>query len=305
MPIKGVLFDLDGPLLVDGTVKPRPDIPALLAALHAHGIVIGAASSSATAGKRAAHSGLPIDHVLKQSRCGNKGTGNYVAAFCGDAGFETHDCLTVWDDQFGFREGINGRTLAFHAEWGGGISKYGIRLQRPEELLEYIEVFFLKNAPWFAELNATDTMGREVIARALIDGNGAGSEKIRQAIYETLKERKNVHVNGAPMPLVLVTHMVASAYLDGLLSSDRDQVLWQIYPGHAVKSDPPPIIQETIQHLTLFRSRAGVKSLYGLNRVVDAPQSHKIRLADGGQAVEFINQMNSLALVKGTDVEGK
>uniref|UniRef100_E6QWP7 Uncharacterized protein n=1 Tax=mine drainage metagenome TaxID=410659 RepID=E6QWP7_9ZZZZ len=300
-----MLFDLDGPLLVDGTTTARQGVAAMIDALHKLGIVVGAVSSSGSVGDRCGRSGLAIDGVYEAPRCGKKGSGDYVKAFCKDNGFEPHNCLTVWDDVYGFREGINGPTLAFHAEWGGGRSAYGIRLEKPVELLQYLDVFFLKEALWFAKLDGTDGAGRSVTVRGLIDGNGAGSEAIRRAVFKTLKERQDVRVNGVSMPMFLLTHMLTSAYLDGLLTSGRDQVLWQIYPGHSPASTPPPLIQASFQHMNLFRSKASVKGRYGLNRMIDAKQSHTERIADNRQAVKFINQMNSVALIPGTNVRGK
>lgn len=304
MPIRGVLVDLDGALLVDGTASPRTGIKKLVTDLHSHGISVAAASGRADAEARLAKSGLDVDAVYTSLKCGSKGSGNFVAAFCDDQGLDRAHCLTVWDDEYGFREGINGRSLSFHAEWGGGRSRYGIRLERPEELVEYLEVFFLKTAPWFAELDSRDGSGRGVTVRALIDGNGAGSELIRQATYRTLKDRERVEVYGASFPMFLLTHMLASAYLDGLLTSDRDQVLWQIYPGHSTTSAAPPVIQASIEHLTLFRGRASGKQ-YGLQRLENATQSHRARVADDRSAVKFINQMNTVALQRATKVQGK
>jgi hypothetical protein len=304
MAILGVLFDLDGPLLVDGKCTPRPGIPALIDELHERKIVVAAVSSSGSVAARLTQSKLKVDALYEAAQCGKKGSGNYIAAFCRDHRFQRHNCLTVWDDEYGFREGINGRTLGFHAEWGGGASRYGIRLERPSELIEYIDVFFRKTAPWFAQLDTRDQNGLDVSVRGLIDGNGAGSETIRQATLNTLKGRERIEIYGASFSLFLLTHMLSSAYLDGLLTSDRDQVLWQIYPGHAPSSKPPPIIQDSIEHLKLFRGRAG-GSEYGLTRYTEATQSHAARIASRRSAVRFSNQMNSIILQRGTKVKGK
>lgn len=302
MPIKGVLFDLDGPLLVDNTSSLRQGVNAMIDALHERGIAVAAASSRAGVAARAGR--LSVDALFEASRCGTKGSGRYVEAFCSKYGLETHNCLTVWDDEYGFREGLNGRTLPFHAEWGGGNSRYGIRLEQPTELVQYLDVFFRKSALWFAKLDTKDEKDRDVVVRGLIDGNGAGSQMIRQAVYRTLKERRDEHLNGASMPMFLLTHLLSSAYLDGLLTSARDQVLWQIYPGHSPDSTPPPLIQASFEHLNLFRGRASAK-VYGLRRIEKAQQSHTARIADNRQAVKFLNQVNSVAIVPGTKVTGK
>lgn len=304
MSIRGVLFDLDGALLEDHTPTPQRGVRTLLKSLHDRNIVVAAASGMANAKTRLGQSGLDVDLLYGSAQCGPKGSGRYVGTFCGEGGFERHNCLTVWDDMYGFTEGLNGRTLSFHAEWGGGVSKYGIGLEKPTELIQYIDVFFSKTAPWFAELDADDQKGRSVSVRALIDGNGAGSETIRQATFRTLKDRENIATCGASFALFLLTHMVASAYLDGLLTSARDQVFWQLYPGHARSSAPPPVIQASMEHFTLFRGRASGKQ-YGLERFADATQSHKARVADHRSAVKFINQMNTIDLREGTNVSGK
>jgi hypothetical protein len=267
-------------------------------------MVVGAVSSSGSVAKRLQQSNLSVDGLYEAPRCGSKGSGNYVATFCGDFGFDRQHCLTVWDDFYGFKEGLNGRTLGFHAEWGGGFSKYGIRLERPDELLQYLDVFFRKTAPWFAQLDTADQIGRVVTVRALFDGNGAGSQTIRNATIRTLKDRERTELYGASFSLFLLTHMLTSAYLDGLLTTARDQVFWQIYPGHDPSSAPPPVIQDSIEHLTLFRGKAAGKKS-GLTRFVKATQSHAARIANRRSVVTFNNQMSSIVLVKGTNVEGK
>jgi hypothetical protein len=294
--IKGVLFDLDGALLKTDTSRIQPGVSEMLANLGARNIAASAMSMSSSGARRAATSSLPIGAFFGQEY-GSKGTGKLVAAFCDDNGFEPHEVLTVFDDQYGFREAINGCTAGFHAEWGGGQSKYGFRLEQPHELVEYLDVFFLKKHLWFGRLDASDGDNRAVVLRALIDGSGAGDAMVKSAIYKTLKDRQDVQfANGTSFTSFLMTHLFASAYLEGLFSSHRDQIFWQIYPGSSPQSVPPQIIQTSIARFKVFRSRSSLLNASGLCRFVAAQQSHKARMADNRDAVKFTNQMNSVAL---------
>jgi hypothetical protein len=293
LSVKGILFDLDGPLLVDGTATPQAGIPDLLGDLHERTIQIGAMTSRPDGVARLKQSELRIDKF----GAATKGTGKVAAAFCKACNIELNECLTVFQDEYGFHEAINGPTLGFHAEWGCGVSKYGIRLEKPHELIEYLDIFFLKKHLWFGSLDTRDGDGKNVMLRSLIDGNGAGEQTMKNMLYRTLKERQDVSIaDGTSLSSFLMTQLFASAYLEGLFSSGRDFVFWQIYPGSSPSSDPPPIIQETIARFKFFRSHSSQKNFSGLCRQTAARRSHTTRMAGSAHLVTFVNQMNTIAL---------
>jgi len=169
-----------------------------------------------------------------------------------------------------------------------------------------LDVFFMKKALWYSWLDSKDQIERPILFRALIDANGAGSEKVKNAILRTLKDKSDETVNGTSISAFLMMHMIASSYLEGLLSVDRKQALWQIYPGHSRTSTPPPLIQAAIRGFKIFRSKAA-DDAYGLTRWQNALQSHLLRQGSGKEKeqVRFINQVNSVCIAKGTNVEAK
>lgn len=308
MGVRGVLIDLDGPLLVDGTEKPRPGVPQFLKELKERGLVIGAMTNqpAGESNLRLLESELPVDSLHSAELTGTKKPGgSLVADFCADHGLEPHQTLVIGDDRWGVLEGLNGRALAFHGTWGFGTSEYGIEVSTPQEFIEYLDVFFRKTALWYARYTGSDQIGRQVLFRALIDARGAGSDNLRSLVLQTLKDREEAEVSGASMSAFLMMHMIASAYLEGLLSVDRKEALWQIYPGHAPESAPPPLIQAVIEGFTLFRSRAAEKELYGLKRWQNALQSHVARQGPERNNVKFQNQVSSVSLAEGTKVKGK
>ena len=252
--------------------------------------------------RRAKRSGLAIDFLSCNER---KGSGKLVGAFCDSLKCEPHEMLTVGEDKFGFIEAINGRSFCFHAEWSSSLSEYGIHLAAPSELLEYLDIFFMKSALWYATLDARDSLKRTVTFRALIDGDGAGSAKTKQALIETLKEKRDQKLAGASLSRFMMMHMIVSAYLDGLLSIDRYQALWQIYPGHSPDSTPPPVILATIQGFKLFRSKTANRAYYGLQRLAEAPKSSAARFKNERHLVRFTNQMNTIAIAPATAVASK
>jgi len=291
LAVKGVLFDVDGPLLVKGQSKPSPGIPEVLKALRERSISIGAMSSVKGAETRLTASGLNVDWFGTAV----KGSGKLFHEFCSKAGIERWECIAVIDDEYGFREAINACTIAFHAEWGRGSSKYGIRLEQPEELVEYLDVFFLKKHLWFGRLDANDGNGRDVVLRALIDGKGAGDHRMKSMLYKTLKERQEVNIaDGASLSSFLMTHLFASAYLEGLFSNSRDRLFFQIYSASSPQTNPPQIIQATVERFKLFRS-ANLDAA-GLRRHTPATQSYRARMERARENVKFTNQMNSIVL---------
>ncbi len=310
MGIRGILIDLDGPLLVDGSSTPRASVRDFVTALKERGLFVGAMTNQPVIDStiRLEKSGLRVDtiHCSGHPECKNKPGGTLVAHFCNTHGLQPHQILVIGDDDFGFIEAMNGRAMGFHAAWGMGDGKYGIHVETPQEFLDYLDVFFMKDALWYAKYTERDSAGRDVILRTLIDANGAGSPALRSAVLQTLKDRNDANVAGASLSAFLMMHMIASLYLEGFLSIDRKEVLWQIYPGHSPASQPPPLIQAAIEGFRLFRSKAAVKELYGLTRWREALQSHVARQSAADRSkVRFQNQISSVYLAEGTRVEGK
>jgi hypothetical protein len=313
--LRGILFDFDGPLVVDHTCTPRDGVIDLLKALNERGLIFGAMSNRPkadieTRSAKAFGGPLALDsiHCATDPGCKKKMGGSLVASFCQNHGLMPHEILVVGDDKQGVVEALNGRAFGFHASWGDGVSEYGIHVDTPEELLDYLDVFFLKKHYWYAAYSGCDSRGRVVELRSLIDGNGAHSENVKKAIIETLKERKDARFAGASFSKFLMAHMLASAYLDGLFSAERTQLLWQVYPGHDKGSKPPPVIQATIESFKLFRSKASEKDYYGIRRWKTASRSSTARV--GGDPkdrakITFGNQLSTICLAKGTKVSGK
>lgn len=257
---------------------------------------------------RLINSGLDVDSLVSAEITGKKKPGGtLVAAFCREYGFAPHEILVIGKDQRSVLEALNGCAIGFHAGWCGRTSKYGIHIETQDEFLEYLDLFFLKKALWYATYDSSDELGREVVLKTLIDGNGAGSQSLKSNLYDTLKKKQEVYTNGASLSKFMMTHMIASAYLDGLFSVDRNQIVVQIYPGHLPTSQPPVLIQQTIDSFKLFRVKPATVSggEYGLQRWRVAAQSHKKRMEGHRDEVAFQNQMSTVRLAAKTQVRGK
>ena len=218
---------------------------------------------------------------------------------------QAHEIVVVAEDRFGYIEALNGRSFSFHAEWSGVESDYGLKVASGQELLDYLDIFFGKTALWYATLDTVDDRGRPVVLRTLIDARGAGSSALKQAVISTLKDQIDVNQGGASLAKALMLHMISSAYLDGMLSVDRNQGLWQIYPGHSPTSIAPPIISAALEGFKIFRTRAAANGYYGLRRHAAALKSSAARWNQQHDRVLFTNQMNSVNLTPGSRVEGK
>ena len=303
--IRGVAFDFDGGLVEEDTSKPIRGIRTLIEGLHDRHIVVAAISGRTLSdvGLRAARSGLAIDHVVTRDiPNATKGSGRLIARFGSDAGLQPCEVAAVVTDEYGFREAINAPVLSFRAGWAQFMGQYSLRLDNPSELLEYLDLFFLKTHHWFAAYDGSDALGRDIRLRALIDGNGAGRGSIRNAILAALKDKRDTHLYGASFSRILVMHLVASMYLEGLLCEGRNKADCVIYPGHSTISQPPPVIEAALVGLKFVRTNFPKNALV---RWSDAVHSSKSRIERQHHRVLFANQPSSVYVPASYKVTGK
>lgn len=304
MPLRGILFDLVGPLILGDDGKQQNDAETMIAECNKRGLIVGAMSgrSRSLSTRALAKSGLVVDslHCTGDSGCDkNKGSGDLVAAFCADNSLQPHEIVVVADEKFGMVEALNGKAFGFFAT---GQYTWGIKVDSHQEILEYIDVFFMKNALWYAKYDGFDAKGNAVTLRCLIDGNGAGSQLIKTAIIKTLKEREEPLIYGSiSFPKFLMMHLIASMYLEGLLSRERRQFLWEIYPGHKPESEPSPIVNAVLSGFKIFRSKGD----NAIERWRLALQSSKARRGDDRGQVKFANQISSIKLGRKSKASGK
>jgi hypothetical protein len=301
--IKGVVFDFDRGLVQEGTSTLVRGVARLIAALHERGIIVGGISgryANQVTG-RAAASGLGLDQlVTRDVPNATKGSGRLIQRFCADAGLKACEVAAVVTDEFGFREAINAPVLSFRAGWSGFAGKYSLRLDTPEELLEYLDLFFRKRHLWFTSYDGSDALGRDVRIRALIDASGHGA--IKSATIAALKEKRDSVSKGVSFSKVLVMHLIASLYLEGFLCEGRDKADCIIYPGHSTISQPAPLIAAALVGLQFVRMNFPEN---GLVRWSDAVHSSRSRMDGKWEQVRFANQPSTIYVPAGYKIAGK
>lgn len=301
MAIRGVLLDVDG-VVLGGNGRPVKAWPALSAGLRERDLIIGIMTSEPArlVSARLTAAGTDYDSLHSTQETGKeKPGGSLVEAFCDAHGLAPHETLVLGKDQRSMLEALNGRALGFHAR-PLGPSQYGIPVDHPDEFFEYVDIFFRKTHLWYARYEGHDAAGRVVHVRALIDGNGAGSPILKQLLYQTFKLRAEPEYQGVPLSKFLMMHLIASAYLDGFFSADRNRVYWQVYPGHSPTSVTPPLVTAILQGLTLFRSQ-----MAKLTRRVAAERSHTSRVARSTENIDLANQLRTLIIDRASKVKGR
>lgn len=297
--IRGVVFDFEA-LVTAGAI--HAGIVETITALRQRSIAIGAVTGRNRAEIRMP-AGLTIDALVSKDDVGaNKGGGHFVRRMSDGWGMPLHEMAMVAFNERGYHEAVNAPVLSFRAAWGEAMRPYALRLDAPAELIEYLDIFFLKRALWFARVDATDALGRAVTSRSLIDANGAGSLVMRNAILRTLKDREDVMLDQVSLSRALVLHLIASAYLEGLMTRDRKQVSWQMYPGHSTLSQPPPIIASALDGVKFVRAATGRDALM---RWSEAVHSSGSRIRGEQHLVQFVNQPSTMYIPRGVRVDDR
>jgi len=125
--------------------------------------------------------------------------------------------------------------------------------------------------------------------RSVIDGNGAGDAKIKQAIINVLKERKDQRIGSLhSMKEFILLYFLSSLYLDGLY---LDVDWWTTYPGHKAGSGNPGFDDFFELSAKLFRDQYKRDLLV---RYATAPDSAGARTK--GQALTFDVQVNTVCV---------
>jgi hypothetical protein len=297
--IRGVVFDFEA-LVTAGVV--HAGIVDTIRALRERGIAIGAVTGRNRAEIRMPP-GLNIDAMVCKDDAGaNKGGGHLIRMLGDGWRMPSHEMAMVAFNERGYHEAVNAPVLSFRAAWGEAMKPYALRLDAPAELIEYLDIFFLKKSLWFAYVDTTDALGRAVTLRSLIDANGAGSLAMRNAILRTLKDRQDTMMGNVSLSRALVLHLIASAYLEGLLTRDRKKVAWQMYPGHSTLSQPPPVIAAALEGVKFVRAGTEKDALV---RWSDAIHSSGSRINHQHHLVQYVNQPSTTYIPKGIKTEEK
>lgn len=150
-----------------------------------------------------------------------------------------------------------------------------------------MSVFFRHWRYRFWKLSEFDELGRSVVARALLDGNGAGIPLFRSNLLTFLKSRGNPRVGPLRIRDFIMLHLLGSIYGEGLY---READTWTTYPGSRGAS--PAALNPVLKRAaTMFRERYVEDLLIRHRHSVDSGATRF-----GGGTFDFLNQANTIHL---------
>ncbi|MDI3462120.1 MAG: hypothetical protein OJF50_000941 [Nitrospira sp.] len=286
MAVKAVILDLDGTLL--NGVKPVPETPEMISAMQASGLKIAIASNKSDGAARAKDSGLAHHLFLSRSSVGaSKGSPKWVEKVTETFDIESNEVVWLGDSDNDMRSAVNGSVIYFHAGWSVPSYPYGIPISKPLLFPLILRECFQKSSNWYWTLSTIDPIGRDVMARAMLDGNGAGIPSLRNNLLSFLKDGGNPRVGMFSVRDLMILHLIGSIYGEGLF---RTADIWAVYPGSK---------GGTNKALEVFANMASrlFKDKYLGNLLIRHTNSMDSGLTRWkGMSVTFENQINTVNL---------
>ncbi len=156
--------------------------------LQAAGLKIAVASNRPNAAQRLNEAGLQADIIADHDLIGvDKGSPLWVDRPRQIFGVQPNELLYLGDSEYDMVSASHARVIYFNAGWAYPESNYGISLPEPRWFSLIVRECFRKPINWYWELTTTDQLGRTVMTRALIDGNGAGSATLKRKLLDFFK----------------------------------------------------------------------------------------------------------------------
>lgn len=289
MTLKAVIFDLGDTLIVGNNAVPgTPEIIQKLKSQNIKIVVISNRPKTEGQGKLLSV-GISIDLLVTQEDTHvKKGSPEFVDYPCRILGLSRNEVILVGHSKLDMWTASNAKIVFINVQWAPQEHEYGIKIDSPSELDDFIFNIFLKEHFWYWRLDETDAQGRKIQIRSLIDGFGAGIVGLRKKLINLLKLKIDQKINGTSLRTFLVHHILASIYLSGLYETVD---FWTTYPGHKIGSGNEVMDEFLTLTSQLFRDKY-LRSL--ITRHADAPKSAFERRA--GRNPPFINQSNTVKL---------
>jgi hypothetical protein len=231
--------------------------------------------------------GLNPDLFVTSSDIGvRKGSPEFIKSPCQQLNLKENEVIYVGHSKFDMISASHARVIFVNVQWAPQKTDYGIFIDFPHELTNFITHFLLKQNFWYWHLLREDGVGRSVEIFSLIDGNGAGVPRLKQHLIRVLKQKSDILINNNSFKKFILYHLLGSIYLSGIYSNLD---FWTTYPGHQQNSTN--IIMEDLLdiHAKLFREQ------YLQNLLIRHTTSKKSSFSRAvGDFVRFGNQVNTI-----------
>jgi hypothetical protein len=285
MAVRAVVLDLDG-TLIDPRGRPVSGIPEMIAALRTMGMHLAVASNRPGAAQKLRYAGINVDLILDRALMRvNKGSPAWVTWALQEFQLESNEIVWLGDSDGDMRSAVNAGIIYFNAGWSMPNYPYGINLSAPNLLPLYLQEFFQKSAPWYWQFSGADRQGRRIIAKAMMDANGAGIQDLRDDLVGFLKDRRNPRVGPIAVRDFIFLHFVGSVFSDPFY---RQVDIWTAYPSS--RGGINPALGGLVSFVArLFRDRYFDDLLIRHTQSMDSGTS---RLRD--IQVDFYNQSNTM-----------
>jgi len=281
MGINTVILDISGTTLKsDGT--PQPKIPQLLKFLRDSEINIVFVTNQSSERRKLIRSELPYDLLLSPIDVSyvKKPSPNYIDSAIYKLRTSYSKCIYVGDnDRTDAFCAANRKLLYFSAHWSNPRAKYGIKIQSPTTLLNYITSFLMKDEFWGWEYSGNDRNGFSIEAKTLFDSHNSG---LKTFAVDALKRNHQIYLRK------FAHHLIGSIYLSKIFHSID---IWSTYPSH----NQGDSINKTLEGIIKVATQESHKLYLDLFiRHTTSKDSGKARYY--GSSVDFENQISTVHL---------
>ncbi len=283
MPIKTVILDRDGTLYNELSGKLQDGVAEMLVRLKDMGLNIFVVSNENRDKKVEELIGLPTQQFFYQTDCGHKGSKKYVQKVLDTTGNALNEVVYLGDSEHDMHEASGSRVALFNAEWSNPNYRYGLAEESPKMFADDMERYFLKQHPWYFTVDGEDALQRSIRFRAVLDPDTCKNEGIT-ALLKQRSENFADDEKSLELATHLVTHMIASVYLEGLHLEREPKKptgfrmpVWCIYPGRSGGISP---ILRLFEQLTARLLGMKYEETL-LQRHTTAPSSHVHRMSTG------------------------
>lgn len=168
--------------------------------------------------------------------------------------------------------------LYFCARWANPNAEYGIPIDSPTRVKNYLQKYLLKDNFWAWKLEKYDLLGRRLRALALLDCLSS----IKDFAVDTFKWGHIKH------KAFFLNHLIASIYLSGIY---KEIDFWATYPPHVVGGSLNPVMEEYLKVVSKEFKDKYVDLFIRHKESVDSGASRKL-----GIPINFENQIGTVHL---------